>query len=253
MARIAAIYRYPIKGLSAAPLDAVQLEAGQGVPLDRVFALARAGAPFDRAAPKWLSKSHFLMLMKDERLAQLRVAYDDARGTLRIERAGELLLQADVRSAEGCTAIEAFFERFMGDEIDGRPRLVEAPGHAFTDSASKFVSLINLETLREIERAIGRAVHPLRLRGNLYLEDLAARVELDWVRKDLVVAGSEVRLKVAKRIDRCAATNVDPETARRDMNLPLALRRHYGHIDCGVYLEVRRAGRLQVGQEITVV
>jgi uncharacterized protein len=250
--RIAAIYRYPVKGLSAEPLRAVRVATGQALPLDRCFALARPGAPFDPKSPRWLSKSHLLMLMRDERLAELRVAYDDARGMLRIERAGELLLEEDVRTAEGRTAIEALFEAVMGGRLDGRPRLVEAPGHVFTDSATKYLSLINLETLRELERAVGREVHPLRLRANLYVEDLPSRVELDWVGRELAIDGSDVRFAVAQRIDRCAATNVDPETARRDMNLPLELCRHFGHIDCGVYLEVRHAGHLEVGQQIAV-
>ena len=35
MARIGRIYRYPIKGLSAEPVHAVELAAGEGLPLDR--------------------------------------------------------------------------------------------------------------------------------------------------------------------------------------------------------------------------
>jgi uncharacterized protein len=89
MAKIARIYRYPIKGLSAEPLQAVELAAGEGVPLDRKFALARPDAPFDPERPAWLPKNRFLMLMTDERLATLRVAYDDALGRLTIAERGE--------------------------------------------------------------------------------------------------------------------------------------------------------------------
>ncbi len=39
---------------------------------------------------------------------------------------------------------------------------------------------------------------------------------------------STVRLKVVKRIVRCAATEVNPETAARDANPPRDLRRHFG-------------------------
>ena len=80
MAKIARIYRYPIKGLSAEPVHAVELAAGEGLPLDRKFALARPDAPFDPERPAWLPKSPFLMLMTEARLATLRVACDDARG-----------------------------------------------------------------------------------------------------------------------------------------------------------------------------
>jgi hypothetical protein len=108
--------------------------------------------------------------------------------------------------------------------------------------------LINLATVREIGRSLGREVDPLRFRGNLYVEDLEPWAEFAWVHRTL--AAGEVRLACAERIDRCAATNVDPTTAERDLNIPLALRQTYGHIDCGVLLRVLQGGRLETGQTI---
>src|SRR5690606_21892767 len=131
MAQIAGINRYPIKGLSAEPLGAVEVAAGQGLPLDRKFALARPNASFDPDRPAWLPKRNFLMLMTDERLATLRVAYEDAEGRLTIEQGGQRVLEADLRTASGRAAVERFFEAFMGGELQGRPRLVSAPGHMF--------------------------------------------------------------------------------------------------------------------------
>ncbi len=40
-----------------------------------------------------------------------------------------------------------------------------------------------------------------------------------------------------KRITRCAAVNVDPETAARDLGIPQALTQRLGHNECGVYAE----------------
>ncbi|MGH6912498.1 MAG: MOSC domain-containing protein [Geminicoccales bacterium] len=252
MAHIDRIYRYPVKGLSAEPLSAVAVAAGQGLPLDRKFALARQETAFDPAHPVWLAKRHFLMLMREERLAELDVAYDDAGGRLRIARAGRQVLDAETGASAGRETIERFFEAFMA--LAGRPRLVSAPGHMFTDSATKYVSLINLATVRAVEEAIRREqaldgpLDPLRFRANLYVDGLDPGAELDWVGQELVAG--EVRLQCAERIDRCAATNVDPATARRDLNIPLTLRKAYGHIDCGVLLRVVRGGRLETGQPI---
>jgi uncharacterized protein YcbX len=246
MARIDRIYRYPVKGLSAEPLDAVMLRAAEGLPLDRTFALARAGTAFDPAHPVWLAKRNFLMLMRDERLALLAVAYE-AGGRLRIRQDGRQVLDADTGSAAGRAAIEDFFEQFMGGT--GRPRLVRAPGHMFTDNPTPYVSLINLATVREIARTLGRkTLDPLRFRANLYIDGLEPWAELDWVGHEL--AAGEIRFACAEKIDRCAATNVDPATAARDLNIPLALRQTYGHIDCGVLLAVTAGGRLELGQAI---
>jgi uncharacterized protein YcbX len=247
MARIDRICRYPVKGLSAETLAAVLVAAGDGLPLDRIFALARADTAFDPARPVWLAKRHFLMLMRDERLAELETAYDEPSDRLRIAHGGRQVLDAETDSEAGRAAIEAFFEQFMGSA--GRPRLVRAPGHMFTDNPTPYVSLINLATVREIAKALGReSLDPLRFRANLYVEGLEPWAELGWVGQEL--AAGEVRFACAQRIDRCAATNVDPVTGARDLNIPAALRQTYGHIDCGVLLGVTQGGRLETGQSI---
>src|ERR1700691_4795401 len=70
-AAISAIYRYPVKGLSAEALDHVALAIGQCLPQDRRFAIALGSTEFDPAQPHWLAKTHFIMLMRDEALALL--------------------------------------------------------------------------------------------------------------------------------------------------------------------------------------
>jgi uncharacterized protein len=57
-----------------------------------------------------------------------------------------------------------------------------------------------------------------------------------------LAAGPRAKLKVVKRIVRCAATNVDPQTGIRDLNVPQTLLRTYGHGDCGIYAEVVTGG-----------
>jgi MOSC domain-containing protein YiiM len=54
-----------------------------------------------------------------------------------------------------------------------------------------------------------------------------------------------------KRIVRCAAVNVDPDTAARDLNIPYALMRRLGHADCGIYAEVISGGNIAAGDAIT--
>jgi uncharacterized protein YcbX len=58
----------------------------------------------------------------------------------------------------------------------------------------------------------------------------------------------EARLKVVKHITRCAAVNVDPDTAARDLDIPAALMRRFGHNECGIYAEVTCAGTVSVGE-----
>jgi hypothetical protein len=129
--------------------------------------------------------------------------------------------------------------------------VLSARGHSFSDVARKVVSLINLASLRELAGHTGMAVHPLRFRGNLYVEGLPAWSETSWIGRE--VTGGRLRLKAVEPINRCAATNVNPETARRDLTIPETLTAAHGRPDCGIYLEVVSAGEMKVGDEIAPV
>ena len=87
-ARIAGLYRYPVKGLSPEPLPSVALEPGQTFPADRRYAIENGPSGFDPADPKWMSKAYFLMLMRDEWLATLHTHFDDASNVLNIRSSG---------------------------------------------------------------------------------------------------------------------------------------------------------------------
>lgn len=247
--RVASLYRYPVKGLSPERLAGADLPAGGYFPGDRLFAIENGGSGFDPTQPVHQPKIKYLMLMRNEALARLRTRYDDASGQLVIEHEGGTL-RADTATPAGREAISAFFEGFMPAELRGRPGLLAAPGgYRFTDSRSGFVSIINLASVADIETRIGAPVDPLRFRGNVMVEGLPA-----WAENELV--GSEIagenglRLRVIKRIERCAATNVDPATGIRDMQIPKALMVAYGHVDCGIYCEIVAGGRLMPGARL---
>jgi uncharacterized protein YcbX len=73
--------------------------------------------------------------------------------------------------------------------------------------------------------------------------------ELDLLDREIVIGPA--RLKVTKRTQRCAATEVNPETARRDIPLPLLLLQHFGHTNMGVYAEVLDGGGIENGAPVS--
>jgi len=172
--RIRSLYRYPVKGLTGERLKTVELAPHQTFPMDRAYALENGPSGFDPAAPKWLPKTQFLCWMRNARLASLDALFDDASETLTIRRGGEILLKENLVDENGRHAIERFFETFMGDEKRGSVRLLQAAGHSFSDLSKKVVSLINLATLAELETRLGKPVHPLRFRANVYFDGLPA-------------------------------------------------------------------------------
>jgi uncharacterized protein YcbX len=247
---IDAIYRYPVKGLSPEPLARTQLQVMETLPADRLYAIENGPSGFEPAAPRHQPKQRYLMLMRNERLARLRTRFYDTSHTLTIEMEGREAARGDLRTSEGRAAIEAFFAGFCADELRGPPRVLHAPGFSFSDVARKVVSIINLASVAAIEDVVGRPVHPLRFRGNVYVTGWPAWHEFDFVGQEITVA-RRARLRVIKRIVRCAATNVDPDIGIRDLSIPDTLMRSFGHADCGVYGEVAEGGDIAVGDELS--
>jgi uncharacterized protein len=249
-AQVTSLYRYPVKGLSPEPLPRVALEVGETLPSDRRYAIENGPSGFDPEAPAWLPKSHFLMLMRNERLAGLETRFEDRSNLLTIRKGGDVAAQGDLETPEGRLAIEQFFVANFASDLKGAPKILSSAGHSFSDVARKVVSIINLASARAIENMVGAPVHPLRFRANLYVEGWPAWHEFDLMDRTLAIGAT--RLKVVKRIVRCAAVNVDPDSAERDLEIPQALQRRLGHGDCGIYAEVIAGGTIAVGDAITV-
>jgi len=248
MPTITHLYRYPVKGMSPETLQRVSLQAGEAITLDRRFALAHGTTEFNPDAPQHLHKTHFLMLMKNERLAALHTVYNDNTGILQIFQADKLQVSAPVQEIQGQQAIEKFFAEY--DEIQQAPQFVQAPGHTFSDVDAKVLSCINLATVRELEKVLGTTINPLRFRANVYFDGAAPWVELDWVDKELMLGTAKVR--GMRLIQCCAAPNVNPQTAERDLQIPPAMINTYGHRYTGIYVQVIANGEVAVTDELVM-
>jgi uncharacterized protein YcbX len=246
--RIEQLYRYPVKGLTAEALEEVRVEPGQTLPWDRAFALAQGTAPFDPENPGWLQKTHFMCLMANARAASLKASFDPHDAVLLIRAPDGRSIARNVLSETGRAEIAAWLADFLGDEARGVPRFHHVPGHSFSDVSAKVVSLINLASIADLEARVGARRHPLRFRANVYFSGAAAWSEFDWIGQDLLAGGA--RLRVVKRIPRCPATEVNPDTAARDAKPVAELRAAYGHPDLGIYARVLDGGRIAVGDAI---
>ena len=245
---IESIYRYPVKGLSPELLGDVRLEAGAGLPNDRRFALALASTHFNSNQPEWQHKRAFLMLMLNNRLAALETRYDDADDSLTVKRGGRKVASGVITTSAGRANIEDFVGAYLGAEAGDKPRLIEAPGaFMFSDHSNPVLSIINLASVRELERVVGKPIDPLRFRANIYIEGLPAWAEFDLLERTLALG--ECHVKVTQRIPRCPATNVEPGTGTRDMNLPKTLKQVFGHVDMGIYGAVIGSGVIRAGDE----
>lgn len=263
MRLVRAIYRYPIKGLSPQSLPGVSLQAGKPFPFDRVFALARPDVAVDVQSPRWAKKGLFLMLMLDEGLARVQTHLDvetreltvfanpdaiTSDSSLTVDRP-KLLLRANLGTTDGRSSVERLFKT-LATRLPSEPKLVHTPGGHFMDKPDNVISCINLATLRSLESEWGTSLHPLRFRANFYIEGARAWEEFDWVGSDIQLG--DVLFRVDRRNGRCGATNVNPLTGERDLDIPGSLRKRFGHKDLGVYLIARTSGKVVVGDQVKV-
>ena len=249
--RVHALLRYPVKGLSAEHLEMVSLSVDHALPHDRRFAIAHGATLQSVAGPQpWMPKANFLQLMSDARLATLETRFDPENGFLSVFRQGRQVSRGQITDTTGRAIIEQFFSVFMAGRVRGRPRLVECDAQAFSDSRKPFVSLINLASVRDLERVVGRPVDPMRFRANILFDGAGAWEEFSWIGKSIRIG--EASLRVEARIGRCAATNVDPVRGARDMTLPRSMQTAYGHDDCGIYATVTQSGAAAIGASLTI-
>ncbi len=247
LGHIASLYRYPVKGFTPERLARADLEAGGYFPCDRVYAVENGPSGFDPSAPAFISKSRFTVLARIPKVALARTRYDEDSGVLSVTADGHAPFEADLHHEAGRTAFADWLTGFLDpDDVNGPLQVLCAPPHRFTDDIGGFVSIINLASVRDLEARLGRTLDPLRFRGNIHVEGWPAWSELD------IAPGAEVRLGAAratvyKPITRCIATHVDPQTGERDIDLVPALRDLYGHLYCGVYLNVVGGGRVREG------
>ena len=226
MARVLSLHRYPIKGFEGEILDSVSLVCGEGVPGDRITAITRAGAV--GAAP-------FQQLTTNENLVHFVPGRCEGGLTLHERGPGA----SDDLLSNAARLREHFGEQ--AGVINRQDRL----GHwDFDDS---MLSIINVATVEALSALTGVWVDPLRFRGNIYIE-AEPFSEFDWL--GCGVQFGQACLSIIRPIKRCRATSVNPRSGALDLNTPAQLNRHFGHMYCGVYAQVERAGTLRPGDAV---
>lgn len=244
------LFRYPIKGLSGEPLESIRLVAGEGLAGDRALAIARDAALQQLSSFDGLSKNHFLMLMRDAPLALLDCSFAEDTQKLVVRKAGAMIVEGSMDDQDDRSRIEQFFKNYLADS-SLEPTVVYCEGHKFTDISRlsdqkmRAISLVNLNSIRALESATGQAIDLRRFRANVYFDGVPAWEEFSWIEKTVAIGGASA--KVVMRTTRCAATQVNPDTAERDINVPKEIRQHFGHADMGIYAEITETGDAAIG------
>jgi uncharacterized protein YcbX len=234
--QVEAIFRYPVKSMGGERLDVAEV-GWHGLEGDRRLAFRRID---DRSGFPWLTAGRLpeLLLFAPQRREDGAGAQGD--------------LPTHVRTPDGA-ALPVFGED-LATEVGrrhGAPVQMMQLKHGIFDEAS--ISVIAVETVREIGRLAGRNPDVRRFRPNVVvrLRRPVPFQEDEWVGGVLVFGEGEdaPAVSVTMRDVRCSMVNLDPDSARPAPEVLKAVVRAHQNT-AGIYGAVTRIGRLAVGQTI---
>lgn len=247
MARLAAIYRHPVKSLGEEALSSVRLEPGRAMPWDRVWAVTHGKSEFNPAEPEWVTSRNHVIQSFIPKLAQVKCVFEEDTGVIALAHPdlGEIWTDPDEEGGR----IADWIAPLAAPSGPAPYRLIRLPGgRALTDFPETDLSIGNLASLRALEEMAGQPLEHIRFRMNLWVDGLAPWAEFDWEGGEISVGAA--RLSVIGRVTRCNATNADPATGARTTDLTRLLHGRFGHMDFGVYARVAAGGVIATGDEV---
>lgn len=242
-ARVAEIWRHPVKGIGRERLAQASLAAGAPLPGDRAWAVLHAGAAADTDA--WQPRRNFLQAASGPALMAVHVTTEAAGLRFTHPARADVVL----RLPDDAAALLDWVRPLWPADRPVPRRLVAAPPQSLADNGRASLALLNRASLEALAARIGRPLDMRRFRGNLVLDGLAAWEEWAWIGREISLGGAT--LKVEERIGRCRATEANPETGERDADTLAALRDGWGHTDFGVYATVTRGGPVAEGDAVS--
>jgi len=250
---VSSIHFSPIKSLSFQSINAAIIKKDVGFEEDRIFAFSRA---IDMALANTIEKDpsereliHFLTLKNTPALNKYDFKFEN--GMISISKDNKEISTHPIEDKEAISKEISKLEPnlpgpiyFLKNEL--------FPFYDTTNSSrvSNTISLINLNSIKDFNQKINKQIEFQRFRGNIYIKDLDAFEERNWINKTIKI--NEAEFKVLKHIPRCSATNLKVNSDQADINLPNELKKTYGHMDMGIYLYPLNNSKISVNDELIV-
>src|ERR671936_200679 len=262
MPRVAALYRYPVKGFTPEECDTLTVRDDGRIAGDRVLGIRFANSA--AADEAWSKKTEMVVLMNTPGLTRLHLKFEAEALRLRLSLASTILVNA-VLTEEGrqrlATAVAAYVLTLDENPLAGHPERLplRVIGDGLTpryhDAEAGQVTLHGRGSLHALTAALANAEgSERRFRSNIALEGLGAWEELRWVgRKGRIgmVTFGVVRPKV-----RCLATHANPTTGARDVPILTTLTTVCGQEKptfAVAMVPSHAGGRIHVGDHVTLV
>ena len=259
-ATISSINYCPVKSVSIQSIDACEIKKNIGIVGDRVFAFAKdleadkallfEKNPEERKG-KWnkvltlknspvLNKYNFLLMenkltltFKGKEILTVNASELSERQLL-----SNKIIELENSLKEPIVLMKneesPFFDTSISNKVD------------FINS----VSLLNVQSIDDFQKKIDKKVEISRFRGNICVDGIKPWEEQEWVGKTIKI--NNVSFKVEKKIPRCVAINLKPQTDDNSLNLLQALKKTYNHFDMGIYLTALDDGKINIGNSVVL-
>ncbi|WP_421702734.1 MOSC domain-containing protein [Aliiroseovarius sp.] len=248
-ARVAEIWRHPIKSHGRESLARVTLREGRTMPWDRRWAVAHDAAKADGS--EWAPCQNFSRGAKAPRLQAISARSIPAEGTVTLthpER-DEITINPD-DAADQARFID-WVKPISPTDRALPDRILRVEDRGMTDTDYPSISILNAASHAQVADRIGREISINRWRGNLVLEGLEPWAERGWIGQRIKLGGAV--LEVREEIVRCLATTASTRTGERDADTLNALMTGWGHKQFGVYAEVVQSGEVQKGDPLEIL
>lgn len=251
---LARIFRHPIKSIGAEDLGGTTLCRGQPLPGDREWAvlnaLAKVACLTDGRASAWAPKANFLTGRAGPSLMAV-TASTQADGRLRLHHPELWHLDIDPAAPADQAKLISWLRPIWPADAPAPTAVVRAPGQPLSDEPNAYISLIGAASLEDLSLRAGMPLSPRRFRANLWVDGWTPFAEFDFVGQRIRVG--EAILEVVERVGRCRATDANPESGTRDIDVLRLLQAEYGHTDFGVFCTVVEGGTVVCGDRVEVL
>jgi len=250
---VSSIHFSPIKSLSFQSINTAIIKKDVGFEEDRIFAFSRA---IDSSLANIIEKDpsereliHFLTLKNTPALNKYDFKFEN--GMISIFENNKQISTHPIEDRDAISKeISKLEPNLPGPIFFLKNELFPFYDTTNSSSVSNTISLINLNSIKDFNQKINKEIEFERFRGNIYVKDLDAFEERNWINKTIKI--NEAEFKVLKHIPRCSATNLKVNSDQADINLPNKLKKVYGHMDMGIYLYPLNNGKISVNDEIII-
>ena len=257
---ISSLHYCPVKSVSFQTIDSCEIKKNIGIVGDRNFAFSKdldtnKAKLFEKSPEERKGKWNKILTLKNSPvLNKYNFLFKNDNLTLTFEDKEVLTIDINENS-ERQKLVKKIIE--LESSLKEPIVLMKNKDFPFFDTTiSKkldfinSVSLINVQSIIDFQKKIGKEIEVPRFRGNICIDGLKAWEERNWIGK--IIKINDISFKVEKNIPRCVAINLKPKTDNNSLNLLHSLKKTYNHFDMGIYLTALNDGKIKISSQITI-